>query len=153
LYLFMNLGAFAIIAFLRGALGSEEIADYAGLVRSCPLTAVAFAIILLSLIGLPPLAGFAGKIWIFYSLVAAGGPLMMTLLVVAGLNTVISLVYYLRVVKVLTIDPAPDSQGPISMHFIPATYALAVALPVLVLGVWFDSVYRWASAAAVHLFS
>ena len=153
LYLFMNLGAFAIVAFLRSAVGSEEIADYGGLVQSCPMTVVAFATILFSLVGLPPLAGFAGKIWIFYSLIVAGGPLMITLLVVAGLNTAISLVYYLRVVKVMTIDPVPDTQGPVVMRFIPATYAIAVALPVLILGVWFEDAYQWAAAATVHLFS
>ena len=60
-YVFMNLGAFAIVAFLRNAIGSEEIADYAGLIRSAPVTGVALTTILVSLIGLPPLAGFIGK--------------------------------------------------------------------------------------------
>ena len=60
-YVFMNLGAFAIVAFLRGAIGSEEIADYAGLIRSVPVVAVALVAILVSLIGIPPLAGFIGK--------------------------------------------------------------------------------------------
>ena len=57
----MNLGAFAIVAFLRNTIGSEEIADYAGLIRTRPVTAVALTTILVSLIGLPPLAGFIGK--------------------------------------------------------------------------------------------
>ena len=61
MYVFMNLGAFAIVAFLRGAIGSEEIADYAGLIRSAPIVAVALAVILISLIGMPPMAGFIGK--------------------------------------------------------------------------------------------
>ena len=65
IYLFMNLGAFAIVAFLRNKLGSEEIADYAGLVRRSPGVAVCFAIILFSLVGLPPLAGFSAKFAIF----------------------------------------------------------------------------------------
>ena len=65
IYLFMNLGAFAIIAFLRNAMQSEEIEDYAGLVRSAPIVAVMMTAILLSLIGLPPLAGFWPKLRCF----------------------------------------------------------------------------------------
>ena len=60
-YVFMNLGAFAIIAFLRNAMGTEEIADYAGLIRLAPVTSVAFTAILVSLIGIPPMVGFIGK--------------------------------------------------------------------------------------------
>ena len=72
IYIFMNMGAFAIIAFVRNATGSEQIADYAGLVRSSPGWVVCFSAILFSLIGLPPLAGFMGKLVIFASLVDAG---------------------------------------------------------------------------------
>ncbi len=67
----MNLGAFAIVAFLRNTLRSEEIADYAGLIRRMPIVTICFAMILVSLIGLPPLAGFAGKFLIFAALVDA----------------------------------------------------------------------------------
>src|SRR6185295_4420078 len=69
-YVFMNLGAFAIVAFLRNAIGTEEITDYSGLIRSAPFTSVALTAILVSLIGIPPMAGFMGKFAIFQSLVA-----------------------------------------------------------------------------------
>jgi len=65
IYLFMNLGAFAGVAYLRNALGSEQIEDYAGLVRRSPGLAVCLAIVLFSLVGLPPLAGFSAKFAIF----------------------------------------------------------------------------------------
>ena len=152
LYLFMNLGAFAVVAFLRNAIGSEEIDDYAGLVRSHPVTVVCFAIMLFSLIGLPPFAGFIGKLRIFMSLVEAGGPIMIGLLVIAGINTAISLVYYLRVVKVMTIDPEPDSRAPVAMGFLPAVYTVALAVPVVVFGLGFDQLYRFVRVAAEHLF-
>ncbi len=67
----MNLGAFAVVAFLRNAMHSEEIADYAGLLRRCPGVAICFSIILLSLIGLPPLSGFLGKFAVFAALTDA----------------------------------------------------------------------------------
>ena len=68
-YFFMNLGAFAIVAFLRNAIGSEEIADYAGLIRRAPITVICFSVILFSLIGMPPFSGFIGKLLVFASLV------------------------------------------------------------------------------------
>lgn len=134
-YVFMNLGAFAVVAFLRNTLGSEEIADYAGLIRSAPVTAVAFTGILVSLIGIPPLVGFIGKFAIFQSLVVAGGPIMIALLVIAGINTAISLVYYLRVAKVMCIDAPPADRGSVSIGVMPATYMLVVAVPALIYGI------------------
>ena len=73
IYLFMNLGAFAIVAFLRNSMQSEEIKDYAGLIGRSPLVAVSLTIILVSLIGLPPLAGFWPKLRVLQSLYEAGG--------------------------------------------------------------------------------
>jgi NADH-quinone oxidoreductase subunit N len=134
-YVFMNLGAFAIIAFMRGAIGSEEIADYAGLIRSCPLVSVALVAILVSLVGIPPLAGFVGKFYIFAALVDAGGPVMMTLLVIAGVNTVVSLIYYLRVAKVVCIDPEPETRGPVMLGMLPTAYVFVMVLPVLIYGI------------------
>ena len=151
LYLFMNLGAFAIVAFLRNAARSEEIADYAGLIRSCPVTTVSFVLILVSLIGLPPLAGFPAKTFIFLSLVSVGGPIMITLLVIAGLNTAISLVYYLRVAKVMTIDPEPDSRPPVEIGFAPGLYTVFITAFVVAFGILFDGVYRFAEQAVSQL--
>ena len=81
IYLFMNLGAFAVVAFLRNALGSEEIADYAGLIRTSPGLVVSMGIILFSLVGLPPLAGFAAKFTVFAAMFDAG---LLLLLVIGG---------------------------------------------------------------------
>lgn len=149
-YLFMNLGAFAIVAFLRNKLLSEEIADYAGLIRSCPTLVVCFVIVLLSLVGLPPLAGFAGKFVVFVSLAKAQSTL---LLVVAALNTAIGLFYYLRVVKVMCIDAEPESRSPVAFSALSPSmwYAVAVTTPVVLLGVLFFYVIDVANAAVRHL--
>lgn len=151
-YLFMNTGAFAVVALFRRVLGSEEIRDYAGLVRSCPLTVLCFSALLVSLIGLPPLAGFIGKLYIFKVLVFSSHPVTITLLVVAGVNTAISLVYYLRVVKVMTIDAPVEGRSAVSVPFIPATFITAMTVPVLVLGVWFQDLLKLAEDAAAQLF-
>lgn len=147
IYLFMNLGAFAAVAFLRNVLGSESIADYAGLIRRSPGLAICLSIILFSLVGLPPLAGFAAKFAVFAALVDAG---LIALLVVAGLNTALSLFYYLRVVKVMVLDPEPeDRPAPeIPLASIPGVYCAVLTLPILLLGVWWAGLFDWAQRAA-----
>ena len=158
LYLFMNLGAFAIIAFLRNVLLSEEIDDYRGLVRVSPGVVVCFATILFSLVGLPPLAGFAAKYVAFASLVQAmEAPqfrnVMLTLLVVGGLNTAISLFYYLRVVKTMAIDPEPADRPARGFSLLSpgGIFIVAVTLPVLVLGIFWDQFYTWLLSGAGNL--
>jgi len=163
-YLFMNLGAFAVVAFLRNAMRSEDIADYAGLVRRCPLTVVCFSIILFSLVGLPPLSGFIGKFAVFLPLVngwsaleGAGQPgfFLLLLLIVGGINTAISLFYYLRVVKVMTIDDEPADRPPLvfSDVSLAGAYLWLITLPTAGLIVAWDWLSEMADAAARNLIS
>jgi len=162
IYLFMNLGAFAIVALLRNQLGSEEIDDYGGLIKHCPGVVVCMAILLFSLVGLPPLAGFIGKFAIFASLVdgyratAAAGTaatFLIVLLVIGGVNTAISLFYYLRVVKVMTIDPEPEDRAPVNFPLVSLSgaYIALISAPILFLIVTWDGINQLARAAAEHL--
>lgn len=153
IYLFMNLGAFAIVAFLRNSMQSEEIKDYAGLIGRSPVIAVAMTLILVSLIGLPPLAGFWPKLRVLQSLYEAGGPLLMFVMVAAAINTAISLVYYLRVAKTMCIDPQPDTSRPVQLGFLSTSYIVAITLPVVLLGFLPDQVAQWTQQAAAGLFS
>jgi NADH-quinone oxidoreductase subunit N len=157
-YLFMNLGAFAVVAFLRNAMRSESIADYAGLLRRCPGIAICFAAMLLSLIGLPPLAGFLGKFAVFAA-VADGfqftsQPYLMALLVGGGLNTAISLFYYLRIVKLMTMDPEPEGRTDFSLPIgSPAgIFICLLTVPTVILIIFWDPLNRMAIAAASNLF-
>jgi NADH-quinone oxidoreductase subunit N len=149
-YFFMNLGAFAIVAFLRNEMRSEEIADYGGLLKSSPGVVICFSIILFSLVGLPPLAGFTGKFLIFASLADAG---LYTLLVIGGLNTVLSLFYYLRIIKVMTIEPEPEDRVPVSFSLVslPGAYVVLVTVPVVVLFLWSDLLLGWSKVAVASL--
>jgi len=153
-YLFMNLAAFAIVALLRNRLRSEEIASYAGLVRTSPGIVVVTAVVLVSLIGLPPLAGFISKFLVFSSLaeaIQAGAekPLMLVLLVVGGVNTVISLFYYLRVLKVMTFDPPPADRAGEAFPLVslPGAVVTALAVPVVLLGLFWSGLYAAAQLA------
>ena len=139
---------------LRNKLRSEEISSYAGLVYSSPGIVIAMAVVLVSLIGLPPLAGFIAKFLVFSSLVeaitaSAERPLMLVLLVVGGLNTVISLFYYLRVLKVMTFDPPPsDLVGEsVSLVSLPGAVVAALVVPVVVLGLFWSGLYACAQLA------
>lgn len=161
-YLFMNLGVFAVIAFLRNAMRSENIADYAGLVKRCPLLVICFSLMLFSLVGLPPLSGFIGKLAVFASLVEAyevtsahGAPAnyLLVVLVIGSLNTAISLFYYLRVVKVMTIDAEAPDRRPLefSNAFLQGLYVGVVTLPSAALILSWDWLYSWTLAAANQL--
>jgi NADH-quinone oxidoreductase subunit N len=156
-YLFMNLGAFAIVAFLRNTMRTEEISAYAGLINRCPGLVICFSIILVSLLGLPPLSGFAAKFLVFAPLAADPQryPVLFTLLIIGGLNTVISLFYYLRLVKIMALDPEPDDRLPVNFSLVSpeGVYVVLITIPVLVLGVWWDPLNRWAQAAAENLLS
>jgi NADH-quinone oxidoreductase subunit N len=162
-YLFMNLAAFAVVALLRNAMRSEDVTDYAGLIRRSPLTVICFATALFSLIGLPPLAGFIGKFAIFAALVdgyqkveSAGLPgfYLLLLLIVGGLNTAVSLFYYLRVVKIMTIDEEPRDRPPLSYSDVSlgGAFLWVVTLPTALLIVSWEWLSQVSLAAARYLF-
>jgi NADH-quinone oxidoreductase subunit N len=158
-YLFMNLAAFAIIAFLRNAMHSEEIADYAGLIRRNSGITVCMAVTLFSLIGMPPLAGFVGKFAVFAALVngyqTTGATYLLVVLVIGGLNTVVSLFYYLRVIKVMTIDPEPQDRPPFKFSDVSlqGAYVWLVTAPTVILFFFWNDLNEWALTAARHLLS
>jgi NADH-quinone oxidoreductase subunit N len=133
-YLFMNLGAFGVVAMVANGGGSEEIDSYRGLGSRAPYVCVAMAIFLFSLIGLPPFAGFVGKIYLFAAVIYKK---IYWLAVVAALNTVVSLYYYLRVVKAMFLEkPMEESQMQVSL----GSHALLLALliPTLGLGIYWQ---------------
>src|SRR5437868_1995556 len=100
-YVLTNLGAFSGIIALANATGGERIEDFRGLARRAPLLSAGTALCLLSLGGIPPMAGFVSKVFIF---TAAWGQGLSWLVIIALLNTVISLVYYGRIVKAMYFD-------------------------------------------------
>jgi NADH-quinone oxidoreductase subunit N len=135
-YIFMNIGAFAVIAFLRNRLGSEDLRDYAGLIRRAPLQTICLALFLLSLIGIPPLIGFVAKYEVFAvlyrSYVEQKNGSLLFLLIVGLFNTVLSLFYYVKVLKVMIIDTAPD-ETPLKIPVLQQVYALLFAVFVSVM--------------------
>jgi NADH-quinone oxidoreductase subunit N len=106
IYMVMAAGVFGIILCMRrGGRSVEAISDLAGLSRSSPLMAYGLAILLFSMAGIPPMAGFFGKLMVFQAAVAAG---FYGLAVVGVVTSVIAAYYYLRVIKVMFFDEAAE---------------------------------------------
>ncbi|MBA7684758.1 NAD(P)H-quinone oxidoreductase subunit 2 [subsurface metagenome] len=125
-YALTNLGAFTAIIAISGKLDSDLIKDYSGMGKRAPLLALALSLCLISLIGMPPAAGFMAKFYIFSGAVQNG---LLWLVIIAAINSVISAYYYLRVVKVMWLGkPASETR-------VPSSIALRVALALSCLGV------------------
>ena len=145
-YYAMNLGAFWVVMMVANATGREDLDGYRGLAwRGGAMPALALSVFLFSLAGLPPLAGFLGKFYVF----SAGIEGKLYALVVIGLvNSVVSLYYYARVVKAMFLD-RPRAEDPAltlwSVRDLGAIGLLAAANVLLILN--FDWLLRWAGAA------
>ncbi|MBI3998056.1 MAG: NADH-quinone oxidoreductase subunit N [Armatimonadetes bacterium] len=124
-YTFTNLGAFFVAVVLGERLGSDEIPDYAGMAQRSPVLAFLMALFMLSLTGIPPTAGFFGKFYIFAGAINND---LLWLAVVGIINSVVSLYYYVNVIRVMYLVP-PASPEPVAE---PA--ALRVALGIAALG-------------------
>ena len=135
-YLFMNLGAFAVVALIRNYTFSEEIEDYAGMVRQSPALCICMVFCMFSLVGIPPFGGFFAKLMIFGSVYSAGDLhwSMYLLLAMGALNTVFSLVYYVRVLKTMIIDERPAEARPVRLPGLEKVYVSLLGAFVLILG-------------------
>ena len=114
-YLFMNLGAFGVVVALQERGLGENLEDYHRLGYRAPLIAACMAIFLVSLTGLPPTAGFAGKFLLFAALVKEGGTLLWTIAVIGVVNSAVSLFYYAKILKAPRSKPTratPSSSSP-----------------------------------------
>ncbi len=144
IYLFMNLGAFYVVMLVANQLGTEAIADYQGLGHRSPFLGVSMAIFLVALAGFPPTAGFIAKVYIFGATISAG---MIWLVAIAGLATVVSLFYYIRVVRNMFLVEPLESQGPVTFDSASILIMVLLLIPVLLLGVYFSPIVAWAKNA------
>jgi NADH-quinone oxidoreductase subunit N len=111
IYVAMTLGSFAIIlAMKRNGQAVENISDFAGLSRTNPLLAFFFAMLLFSLAGVPPLAGFFAKWYVFVAAIKAG---LFTLSVVGVLTSVVGAYYYLNIIKVMYFEEPLTKVDPV----------------------------------------
>jgi len=133
---FMKGGAFVVVAAVAYLLSSEKLEDYKGLARRAPFLAFCMAVFLLSLAGIPPLAGFWSKFVLFSGAVEAGG--WMVWLALAGvLNSALSLYYYAGVIKYMYVEEPPENAPPLERE--PGPYVAAIFfafLAVVLIGLY-----------------
>jgi NADH-quinone oxidoreductase subunit N len=149
IYMVMNAGTFAcILAMRRQGRMVERIDDLAGLGRNDPLMALGLAIFMFSMAGIPPLAGFFGKLYVFLAAIESG---LYTLAVIGVLTSVVGAFYYLRIVKVMYFDePAESFDRPLDREV--GILMTACALLILVFFVYPPLVVDIAQSAALSLF-
>ncbi len=148
IYMLMNLGSFYIVMLIADKTGSEDIHDYSGLGYVNPFLGVSFAIFLVSLTGLPPTAGFIGKLYLFIALIDAK---MTTLAVIAVLNSVVSLYYYIRVLKHMFLSKPDGKVKEIKLSTSNVVCVIILLIPVLFLGIYFSPLVNFAESCLAFL--
>jgi NADH-quinone oxidoreductase subunit N len=143
-YAIMNLGAFFIVMLIANKIGSENIDDYKGLGYSTPLLGISLAVFLVSLTGLPPTAGFIAKLYLFIALVDAK---MIVVAIIALLNTVVSLYYYIRVLKNMYLVKAEIPVPAFSASIGNKILVVVMLIPVILLGIYFTPLVQWAQSS------
>ena len=135
-YTVMNLGVFGcIIALRRRGIIGDRMDDFNGLMGKAPWLTVMMTIFLLSLGGIPPTAGFVGKLWLFMGLVETGNPWLIRLAILASVMTVVSLFYYLRFIVAMFIKPETETQ-PIKLAPSVQVVLAVAALFVILVGIF-----------------
>jgi NADH-quinone oxidoreductase subunit N len=147
-YMFMQLGAFAIIVTMRRRdVSGDDLKDLSGLHFRHPFAAFAMLVFMLSLGGIPPTAGFMGKLWLFGAAIEAG---YARLALIGVLNSAISLYYYVRIVVFMYLRKETSGSEPVMDPALAATVALAV-VATIVFGMYPPQLFEFAEASARSL--
>lgn len=133
-YALANLGAFIAIIAITNKVGSDEISEFSGMIKRAPVLALVLSLCLISLTGIPPAAGFIGKLVVFKSAMDEG---MLWLVVFGVVNSVIAAFYYFKVIKVMFLG------APKSMEAVPAGNGLRLALVISTIGVFVLGIYPY----------
>jgi len=149
IYTLSNLAAFAAVVAFSNAVGSDELDAYSGLARREPVLALGFTFALLSLAGIPPLAGFIGKFYLFAAAMERG---YTWLVVVAALNSVVSLFYYLTLIKRMYISEEAAPRAKIVISFPVKAVLLLSCLGIFWLGILPGSLLKLLGAVSTSLF-
>ena len=153
-YAFMNLGAFAVVAALQRRPGiTSQISTFAGLGYRAPVLALAMTVFLLSLVGIPPLAGFFAKMTVVLSALEVGGP-MTLLAVLMMLNAAMAAFYYLRVVVYMYMRKPEGDAAEVSVGTVTRVGLIVAAAAVIVIGLVppvTGGILDWTEAAAQGL--
>jgi NADH-quinone oxidoreductase subunit N len=147
-YLFMTLVAFYITSIVQDKYGNDHFDRFSGLVYRYPVMAIMMCVVMFSLIGLPPLAGFVAKYTIITSLVSAK---FYSLAIVLVLNSVISAYYYLKIVRLMTLKPQESDEKIEGFGFLNQLVIVGMTLPIFALGIFWESIMALAGGAKLFI--
>lgn len=134
-YSLANLGAFIAVIAISNRTGSDEIADFSGMIKRTPGLALVLAVCLISLTGIPPTAGFMGKLVVFKAAMDEG---MLWLVLFGVVNSVIAAFYYFKVIKAMFLGV------PRSLEAVPSDFPVRLTLVISMVGVFLLGVYPYA---------
>ena len=146
IYLFMNLGAFAVVQIVADTLGSEDISAFRGLGYRMPLAAVSLGVFLFSLAGIPPLAGFIGKFYLFAALIKEGGFWYILLAMIGILNSVVALFYYTRILKEMYLRGL-EIESPLQLNWVHSGILTVAMAAMIFLGLYWEPLSKLVSTA------
>ncbi len=144
IYAFSNLAAFGVVSVVRNATGKMNISDYDGFYDTNPKLALVLLLALFSLAGIPPVAGFFGKFFLFAAAAEQGHYILV---IIAVLNTIISLYYYLMVVKAMFINKTETPIAPIKSDVFGKIGLVLSTLGMIVIGLW-SYIFNWVEAVS-----
>ncbi|MBI5479918.1 MAG: NADH-quinone oxidoreductase subunit N [Deltaproteobacteria bacterium] len=136
IYLVMNVGAFLVVIAIAEAGLGETLEDYRALGYRAPFAAVVMGIFLFSLTGIPPMAGFIGKFYLFAAVLEKGGPFYVILAIVGVVNSAISLYYYARVLKAMYLEQPAAGAARVTLAPLHAWSLGVLAVVTVVLGLY-----------------
>ena len=141
-YALANLGAFIVVIAISNKTGNDEISSFSGLFKRSPVLALVMGLCLISLTGIPPTAGFMGKLFVFKAAADAG---MLWLVIIAVVNSVIAAFYYFKVIKAMFITEPESEEG------IPSSGVLRMTLVISTIGVFLLGVYPYIVTKITHV--
>jgi NADH-quinone oxidoreductase subunit N len=145
-YLVMNLGAFLVVTLIHCHDDTFDLRDYPGMYRRAPLLTFAMAIFMLSLIGIPPLVGFVGKLYVFGAIVELG-PRYYWYAAVGAVNAAIAAFYYARVLKTMIIDAGNEDKPPLKLATVDLAWVVALTAANVFPLLWWSTIDGWARSS------
>ncbi len=147
-YLFMTLVAFFVTSFVANKYGNDHFERFNGLIKRYPVMAIMMSITLFSLAGLPPFSGFVAKFNILAAIIAKKH---YTLAVIAALNSVVSLFYYMKLSRLMILKEPDSTESIQSFSFVGQSVIVALAIPIVILGIFWGSIMSIAQKSMIFI--
>ena len=147
-YLFMTLVAFYVTSFVADKYGNDHFERFSGLIKRYPLMAIMMTVVMFSLAGMPPLSGFVAKFNILGALLSEKHYMLA---LIAVLNSVVSLYYYMKIIRLMVLKDVESMEPIIGVGVMNQSVILVLTVPVLALGLFWSGIMRLTEGASIFL--